>query len=87
MVPPLMAELASLWIEDGTADAVLEAKRREAAGVNALARRLLDGFPLETRTTGFFVGFRFRIFLGEWKDFQRPHGVREFWLPTVLTLP
>ena len=38
----------------GAADRVLEAKRREAAERNALARRLLDGFPLETRTTGFF---------------------------------
>lgn len=38
----------------GTADRVLAAKRREAAERNALARQLLDGFPLETRTTGFF---------------------------------
>ena len=49
-----MAELATMWIRNGTADRVLEAKRREAAERNALARRLLDGFPLETRTTGFF---------------------------------
>ena len=54
MAPPLMAELATMWIRNGTADRVLEAKRREAAERNALARRLLDGFPLETRTTGFF---------------------------------
>lgn len=54
MAPPLMAELAAMWIRNGTADRVLAAKRREAAERNALARQLLDGFPLETRTTGFF---------------------------------
>lgn len=54
MAPPLMAELAALWILDGTADRVLAAKRQEAEARNALARELLDGFALETRTTGFF---------------------------------
>lgn len=54
MVPPLMAELASQWITDGTADRVLEAKRKEAAARNALARHILDGYPLISRGTGFF---------------------------------
>ena len=58
MAPPLMAELATLWICDGTADAVLQAKREEAAQRNVLARRILDGFGLETRTTGFFCWLR-----------------------------
>ena len=43
-----------MWIRNGTADRVLAAKRQEAAARNLLARRMLDGFPLETRTTGFF---------------------------------
>lgn len=55
MAPPLMAELASLWIMDGTADTVLAAKKREAAARNGLVRTLLDGFGLQTRTTGFFA--------------------------------
>ena len=54
MAPPLMAELSALWIGDGTADTVVAAKRRAAREANVLARRILDGFPLETRTTGFF---------------------------------
>ena len=54
MAPPLMAELASLWIGDGTADNVLVAKRKAAQEANALARSILDGFELVTRTTGFF---------------------------------
>ncbi|MEG1610922.1 MAG: PLP-dependent aminotransferase family protein, partial [Bilophila sp.] len=58
MAPPLMAELATMWLRDGTADRVLGAKREEAAARNALARRLLDGFRLETRTTGFFCWLR-----------------------------
>ncbi len=54
MVPPLMAELAAQWIIDGTADKVLEAKRKESAARNALARQILDGYPLVSRSTGFF---------------------------------
>lgn len=54
MVPPLMAELASRWISDGTAERVLLAKRREAELRNALARDILDGHPLVSRPTGFF---------------------------------
>lgn len=54
MVPPLMAELASRWIEDGTADQVLRAKREEAAVRNSMARSIFDGWPLAARNTGFF---------------------------------
>ena len=53
-----MAELAALWIEDGTADRVLAAKRAEAAARNRLARSVLDGFGLESRDTGFFCWLR-----------------------------
>lgn len=54
MVPPLMAELASQWILDGTVDRVLEAKRTEAVARNHLAREFLDGWTLVSRRTGFF---------------------------------
>lgn len=54
MVPPLMAELAAQWITDGTADKTLAAKREEAAARNAVAREILDGYPLTSRSTGFF---------------------------------
>jgi DNA-binding transcriptional MocR family regulator len=49
-----MAELASRWIEDGTADQVLRAKREEAAVRNSMARSIFDGWPLAARNTGFF---------------------------------
>ena len=70
MTPPLMAELAAMWIGDGTADDVLAAKRREAARTNALVRRLLDGFPVETRTTGFFCWLRISDFPGGVEGFS-----------------
>ena len=54
MVPPLMAELASQWIADGTADRVLAAKNEEAALRNAAARTIFDGRSLMTRNTGYF---------------------------------
>jgi DNA-binding transcriptional MocR family regulator len=41
MAAPLMGELASLWIRDGTLEAVSRAKRAEARARQALARRLL----------------------------------------------
>jgi DNA-binding transcriptional MocR family regulator len=49
-----MAELASQWILDGTADAVLRAKREEAAVRNAIVRNIFDGWPLASRNSGFF---------------------------------
>jgi len=44
MAPPLMAEVASRWITDGTARRVLESHRREASERMALARRAFAGF-------------------------------------------
>ena len=41
--PPLLAEVATRWIEDGTADAMLAARRREAAARLELARAALPG--------------------------------------------
>lgn len=41
MAPPLMAEIARQWIEDGTADMLMEEKRREAASRHASVRRLM----------------------------------------------
>lgn len=41
MAVPLTAELASRWIEDGTADEILAARRREAAARRALALEIL----------------------------------------------
>ncbi len=58
MAPPLMAELAAMWIDDGTADYIIAAKREAAVRANTLAREAFDGFSLETRTTGWFCWLR-----------------------------
>lgn len=55
MAVPLMAEIARYWIESGIAEQSLWAKKEEAAARNVLARRILDGFSLETRSTGFYA--------------------------------
>lgn len=46
--PPLMARIASRWIEDGTADRLAAEKRAEAARRHALARRLFAGHDYRT---------------------------------------
>jgi DNA-binding transcriptional MocR family regulator len=43
MAAPLMAEIAALWIKDGSADAILKRKRKEAAARHRLALGILDG--------------------------------------------
>lgn len=55
MAAPLMAEIASYWIESKIAEQTLWAKKEEAAARNVLIRRILDGFSLETRSTGFYA--------------------------------
>ncbi len=55
MASPLCAELAALWIGDGTADAVLARKRSEALRRNRLAARLLGGLGLRQRPMGYFA--------------------------------
>ena len=42
MAAPLMGELASLWIRDGTVESVSRAKRAEARARQVIARRTLD---------------------------------------------
>lgn len=48
MVPPLVAELASRWIEDGTADATVQRKRHESAERLTLATQMLSGLRLHS---------------------------------------
>lgn len=49
---PLTAEVVSAWIRDGTADAILEERRTEAAARQALARATLDGHSFEAHPRG-----------------------------------
>jgi len=58
--PPLMAALASAWIQDGTADALLRDRRRAAAARQACLRERLAGtdFEVETHPASYFAWLR-----------------------------
>ncbi len=55
MPPPLMAEIASRWIDEGTADRLNEAQRAKAAVRQAIAMRILPGEYLSADPGGLHV--------------------------------
>jgi len=55
MTSPLGAEIANLWLADGTIDRVLEQRRREMDTRQGLASQVLDGLPFETRRGSYQV--------------------------------
>lgn len=55
MPPPLMGEIAALWIGDGTAEQLTRWQRREAQERQALAARILKGWEVETHPAGFHL--------------------------------
>jgi DNA-binding transcriptional MocR family regulator len=60
MVAPLMAEIVSTWIREGTADAVLAEKRQEAAARQSLARRVLAGSRIDSDASGYHLWLTLR---------------------------
>ena len=55
-VPPLMAEIAAQWIDDGTADAVRRAKGKEAAERQRIAAGILTSFGcLRSQAQSFYL--------------------------------
>jgi DNA-binding transcriptional MocR family regulator len=52
---PLTAEIVSGWIQDGTADALLEARRAEAAARQAIAAETLSGADYDAHPVGYHV--------------------------------
>ncbi len=80
MTPPLTVELLCQWIEDGTADRTLAAKRAEAARRYALAESALAGHAFSGRPAGFFLWLSLPA---PWRgsEFEarlREHGVNVF---------
>lgn len=55
MAAPLMAEIASEWIGDGTADKLIEQRRAEAAARQEIAARELEGFRLDAHPHSFHL--------------------------------
>ncbi len=52
---PLMGEIAATWIRDGTADAILADRRREAAARQALARQALGSAEYQAHPVGYHI--------------------------------
>jgi DNA-binding transcriptional MocR family regulator len=57
-VAPLTAAVASHWIRDGTADALVEARRQEARERQALARERLAGFDFDAKPEAYYLWLR-----------------------------
>lgn len=55
MAPVLNSELASIWIKDGTADIIIQKKRREASRRYMIACDALEGLRFRGKPTGFYL--------------------------------
>jgi DNA-binding transcriptional MocR family regulator len=55
MAAPLMAEIVSEWIRDGTAERLVAQKRKEAAERQEMARRILQGLPFSAHPLSFHI--------------------------------
>ncbi len=55
MAPPLAAEVAASWIEDGTADSVVRRKRDEAGARRQLLAQQLVGHRFEAQPSSFYA--------------------------------
>ncbi len=55
MAAPLMAEIASEWIKDGTAERLVEQKRIEAEARQDIAARVLHGWQFATHPLSFHI--------------------------------
>ena len=57
-VAPLTAAVASQWIRNGTADAIVDARRQEARARQALARERLAGFDYDAQPEAYYLWLR-----------------------------
>jgi DNA-binding transcriptional MocR family regulator len=55
MAAPLMAEIASEWIRDGTADLLMDQKRSEATKRQLMAKEILAGFEFDAHPFSFHL--------------------------------
>jgi DNA-binding transcriptional MocR family regulator len=55
MAAPLMAEIASEWIQDGTADRLVDQKRSEARARQLIASEILAGFQFDAHPLSFHL--------------------------------
>jgi DNA-binding transcriptional MocR family regulator len=55
MATPLMAEIVSRWVRDGTADRLVQAKREGAVRRQAMAQRFFAGAEMKTHPSSFHL--------------------------------
>ena len=55
MAAPLMAEIASRWIQDGTAETILARKRKEAAVRHRVAKKALERFQVQAHPDAYHL--------------------------------
>ncbi len=55
MAAPLMAEIATRWIKEGTAERILARKRKEAAARQALARQIFGKFVVQAHPDAYHL--------------------------------
>ena len=55
MASPILAELAAMWIEDGTAELAMRRKQAEARVRNEIAESCLKGLNYRAKETGYFI--------------------------------
>ncbi|WP_247648485.1 PLP-dependent aminotransferase family protein [Pseudodesulfovibrio sp. zrk46] len=58
MTPPLMADIARRWIEDGTADHTLKIKRAEAQRRTELTGQMMADLDITMQKTSYFAWFK-----------------------------
>jgi DNA-binding transcriptional MocR family regulator len=58
MAPPLTAEIAATWIRDGTAEAIVRRRRKEAAARQRLAAEALAGFDFDAHPAAYHLWLR-----------------------------
>jgi DNA-binding transcriptional MocR family regulator len=58
MAAPLLAEVASVWIRDGTADRILAGNRKESAARHKLAMSVLGRFPVQAHPSAHHLWLR-----------------------------
>ena len=68
MPPPLMVELATRWLADGTADRLIAAKRKQTQKRQELASRLLEGYRMRRHPLGYQI----------WLELPEPWTTDEF---------
>jgi len=61
MAPPLTAEIATRWIDDGTADVMVQARRREAGARQKIAAATLAGFDVDRHANAFHLWLRLPV--------------------------